>query len=190
MLTVKTVMNRLGIIALLLSMSVSAQNYGVGAGTIIPKDKQMNVGYYIEADFIIKTNQERKYLNNLLLGFSHGGYMSGNISKIGEKEIKTEENCNCTQTDIEFGQSKYTEKKLVRAIGITFGVETFKRLYITTGITSSKHILKVNNEEINNFYTTHIDAGAKYFWKIKKSFLTTTFKFNPETVSFGLGYSR
>lgn len=175
------------LIIMLLSFPALAQNYVLGAGMVIPKDKEYNAGYYIEADYIIEINLNRK----MIFGFSHAGYMTDNIVKIGEKEVKTEKiNCNCTETDIKFSESNYIEKRMVRAISLVFGFEVLERLYLTTGITSSKHITKINGEEVSSFYSSHIDAGAKYFIKINKGFLTLNTKFNPEYYSFGLAYGR
>lgn len=182
---------RLIITALLLSVSVFSQNYGLGAGTIIPKDKQMNPGYYIQADFIIKTDQKRDYLNNIILGAEHGGYMSNEKVISDEKsleQIKTD--CNCNTENINFAQKEYKQKELVRTVSLLFGAETFKNLYLITGVTSTKNTQKVNNEETSSYYTTHIDFGVKYYIKYRNSFIVPTIKFNPETFSFGVSYSR
>lgn len=179
-------------IILLLSLSVQAQNYGLETGFVVAKDKNYQVGYTIEASFIIKTNQERKYLNNLLFSFHHSGYMSNTIvfSSVTNEKI-TKETCNCELTNIGFeNPGTYTKKKMVRAVGFSLGIETFKRIYLFTGVTISKHIQLINNSVSNSFYSTHIDAGAKYFWKIKKSFIITSVKFNPETTTISLGYSK
>ncbi len=179
-------------IILLLSLSVQAQNYGLETGFVIAKDKDYQVGYTIEASFIIKTNQERKYLNNLLFSFHHSGYMNNAIvfNSVTNEKL-TKENCNCELTNIGFENSgTYTKKKMVRAVGFSLGIEAFKRLYLFTGVTSSKHIESINSNVSNSYYTTHIDSGAKYFWKIKNSFIITSVKFNPETTTITLGYSK
>lgn len=171
-----SVMQKLIIILLLTVYSASAQNYELGAGAVIAKDKDYQVGYYIEANFIMKSDQKRKYLNNMIFGFSHAGYMTG-----AEKGLKQEEtvDCNCTETDLNFG--KKSEKKMVRSVGLTFGVETFKNLYLLTGVSSLK---KIDNGL--SHYVTHIDAGAKYFFKN----VSLTARFNPEYYSLGIGYNR
>lgn len=167
---------KLIIIFLLTVFTASAQNYELGAGAVIAKDKDYQVGYYIETNFIIRSNQDRKYLNNMIFGFSHAGYMTG-----AEKSLKQQEtvDCNCTETDLNFGKTK--EKKMVRSVGLIFGVETLKNLYLLTGVSSLK---KIDNGL--SHYVTHIDAGAKYFFKN----VSLTARFNPEYYSFGIGYNR
>ena len=167
------------LIILLLSFPVFSQNYSLETGMVIPKDKDYQLGYYIEVNFLIETNLNRK----MIFGVSHGGYMTDN-AVISAKEFETKE-CNCTQTDIGFGNNNQP-KRMVRTVSLIFGLEALKRFYLTTGITSAKHITK----DVSGYYSTHIDFGAKYFIKINNGFLTINTKFNPEQVSVGVGYSR
>lgn len=179
---------------LLVAMSASAQNYELGAGSVInTDDKDYHANYYIEANFIIKTNQNRKYLNNLLFGFTHSAFMTGNMSR--GNDLSTSEglsnDCNCDSNLIDFkSDNKYILKKEARGISLNFGISITDRWYLLSGVTNYQHIILINSEKAVEYRTMQIDAGVKYFHKIQKSYVTTTLKFNPETVSFGLGYSR
>lgn len=180
------------IIALLITGSVYGQNYELYTGSVISEDK--SVGYLIGGNFIIKTNQNREYLNNLLFGGEHSAYMSGN--KILKTEINTEslKDCNCEDTNLNFGAEK-TVKKETRAISLNFGVNVcdtcwLKQLYLLSGVTNYQNITLINNNKESEYRVTHIDFGLKYFLKIDNNFLTLTTKFNPQTMSFALGYSR
>ncbi len=179
------------LLALLITGSVYSQNYELYTGSVLSEDK--SVGYLIGANFIIKTDQKREYLNDILLGIEHSAYMSGNKTTVSNKE-NVSADCNCTSEDFNFA-GKEVIKKETRAVSLNFGVSIcktcwLKQLYLISGVTNYQHIILINGNKASEFRTTQIDAGAKYFWKIDKSFLTTTFKFNPETVSFGVGYSR
>lgn len=179
------------LIALLITGSVYGQNYELYTGSVLSEDK--SVGYLIGVNFIIKTDQNREYLNDLLLGFEHSAYMSGTkITGINKETVSN--GCNCTSEALDFRGEKNIKKE-TRAVSLNFGVNIcktcwLKQLYLISGVTNYQHITVINENKASEYRTVQIDAGAKYFWKTKKSFLTTTFKFNPETVSFGLGYSR
>mgnify|MGYP003511286566 FL=1 len=182
-------MKKLLLIILLITSSMYSQNYELYSGAVISEDKDMKMGYMIGANFIIKTNQERQYLNHLLFGAEHSGLMSGNTISNFVSEKTAELNCNCEQDNLDFN-SQYSIKKMTRGVSLTFGVEIAKRWYLLTGITNYQHITKINNQKTSEYRTTYIDAGIKYFIKSKDWFFTPTFKFNPETISFGIGVSR
>lgn len=184
-------MKPLIVLLLLLTSSVYAQNYEIYTGAVISRDKDIHSNYMLGANFIIKTNQERKYFNNLILGFEHGAYMSNEkiiTSNGGDNSIVVD--CNCKESQMGIGNAdSYTTKKEIRTVSLNFGVSVVKRLYLMTGITNSKHIVKMNREEIGSNYTTHIDAGLKYFIPVKRWFFSPMIKFNPESTTFGLGIS-
>jgi len=179
------------LLALLITGSVYSQNYELYTGSVLSEDK--SVGYLIGVNFIIKTNQNREYLNDILLGVEHSAYMSGNKT-IGINKETVSNDCNCTSEDLNFGGEK-TIKKETRAVSLNFGVsicETcwLKQLYLISGVTNYQHITLVDGNKASEYRTMQIDAGLKYFIKIKNSFVTVTSKFNPETVSFALGFSK
>lgn len=185
-------MNKFLVAFLLMTASVYSQNYELYTGTVISEDKDMHANYMIGANFIIKTNQNRKYLNNLLFGFEHSAFMSSNMRYTygaGEEPVLVKD-CNCDIENVGFDNSRdFTIKKEVRAVSLNFGVEVARRWYLITGVTNYQHIQKMNNEKVNEYRTMQIDAGVKYFIKTKHWFFSPMFKFNPETVSFGLGVS-
>lgn len=179
------------LLALLITGSVYSQNYELYTGSVLSEDK--SVGYLIGLNFIIKTDQKREYLNDLLLGFEHSAYMSGIKTIVSNKETVSND-CNCTSENLDFGWQK-TVKKETRAVSLNFGVNIcktcwLKRVYLITGVTNYQHITLIDGNKALEYRITHIDAGVKYFIKVKNNFITITSKFNPETVSFGLGYSR
>lgn len=185
-------MKKVLILLLLLTTSVYAQNYEVYTGAVISEDRDMMVGYELGANFIIKTNQDRKYLNNLLLGFSHQGFMSDNMKYkvLGNDLTETEVDCNCIAENIEFNNSsEYTLKKMVRAVTLNMGVEISNRWYLISGVTNLQHISLINGEKVSEYRTMQINAGVKYFIKTNRWMFSPTIMFNPETISFGVGIS-
>lgn len=185
-------MKKILIILLLITTSVFSQNYDLNTGIVVNEDKDMNPGYFIGANFVIKTNQNRKYLNNLIFGFEHSAFMSNNMKYTynTQTEQTLNDDCNCKSDNLLFGNTKdYTLKKMVRGVSINLGVEISKRWYIMTGVTNYQHISLINNEKVNEYRTMQIDAGIKYFIKSNKWYFIPTFKFNPEIISFGLGVS-
>lgn len=189
-------MRKLLLVILLISSPVFSQNYDLNTGVVINESKEMNPGYFIGANFIIKTNQNRDYLNNLIFGFEHSAFMSNNKTVLISNNInpKSEiiESCNCTGEyfpELNSGDVSYKYKKEVRAVSLNFGVEVFKRFYLMTGVTNFQHITLVDNKKVNEYRTMQIDAGVKYFIKSNDWFFIPTFKFNPEIISFGVGVS-
>lgn len=192
-------MKKFIIAMIFMTASVYSQHYEIYTGAVISEDKDMHSNYMLGLNFTVKLNQDREYLNKMLFGMEHAAYMSNNKtygtpSSLPESTIN---DCGCTEDPLGFGSGgNYTTKKMARTVSLNVGVELcedcwFKRLYVISGITSSLHILKVNNEKLDEYYSTHVDFGLKYFVKLdKKNFITPTIKFNPETVSFGIGYSR
>lgn len=171
---------------------IYSQNYEVYVGSVISEDKDMHVGYELGANFIIKTNQNRKYLNNLLLGFSHQGFMSNNIqSYIDDNNLSiTHTDCNCTTETLSITNSSYISKKMVRAVTLNIGIEIANRWYLISGVSNLQHINFINNEKINDYRTMQIDAGVKYFIKSNDWYFSPMVKFNPETISFSIGIAR
>jgi len=179
------------LLALLITGSVYSQNYELYTGSVLSEDK--SVGYLIGLNFIIKTDQNREYLNDILLGAEHSAYMSGNKTTISDKETLSTE-CNCEADDLKFGREK-TLKTETRAVSLNFGVNIcktcwLKQLYLISGVTNYQHITLIDGNKASEYRTMQIDAGIKYFIKVKNSFVTITSKFNPETVSFAVGFSK
>jgi len=179
------------LLALLITGSVYSQNYELYTGSVLSEDKSM--GYLIGVNFIIKTDQKREYLNDLLLGFEHSAYMSG-TKTIGIDKETVSNDCNCISEDLDFGGEK-TIKKETRAVSLNFGVSVcktcwLKRVYLISGVTNYQHIIVINGNKALEYRTMQIDAGLKYFIKVKNSFVTITSKFNPKTVSFAVGFSK
>jgi len=178
------------LLALLITGSVYSQNYELYTGSVLSEDK--NTGYLIGLNFIIKTDQNREYLNDLLLGAEHSNYMSGN--RIYKTDTPITADCNCETENLNFGGEK-TLKTETRAVSLNFGVSIcktcwLKQLYLLSGVTNYQNLTFINNSKVSEARVTHIDAGLKYFIKIKKNFITTTFKFNPQTISVAFGYGR
>ena len=185
-------MKKLLVVFLLISASVYSQNYELYTGSVISEDKDMHANYMIGANFIIKTNQDRKYLNNLIFGFEHSAFMSSDLNYTHNEnnEPVLVKDCNCDIDNIGFKNDKdFILKKEVRAVSLNFGVEIARRWYLMTGVTNYQHITKMDNEKVNEYRTMYIDAGIKYFFKTKHWYFSPMFKFNPETMSFGLGVS-
>ncbi len=183
---------KLLLLLLLMTLSVSAQNYELGTGIVISEDKDMQPGYTIEANFIVKLDQNRDYLNNLIFGFSHSGFMSNNKYYSSPEHVNIiTSDCNCGSKDLNFdGTYNFSTKKQTRSVSLTLGVEIARRWYILSGVTSYQHITLLNNDKIVEIRNVEIDAGIKYFIKWNKAFVTPTFRFNPQTITFSLGYSR
>lgn len=180
-------MKKLLAIVFLFTTSVYSQNYELYSGAVISENKE--VGYMIGTNFIIKTNQDRDYLNNLILGFEHSGFISSHFTQKVNAGNPEKLNCDCNQDNFNFNNQNEV-KNLTRGVSLTLGVEMTKRWYLLSGITNYQHITKINSQKTSEYRTTYIDAGIKYFIKSKNWFFTPTFKFNPETISFGIGVSR
>lgn len=181
-----------------MTASMYSQNYEIYTGAVISEDKDMHSNYMLGLNFTVDINKDRDYLNTLILGFEHGAYMSNEKTYNSESNTtsEVETSCNCSAESLGLGAGNgFKLKKEVRTVSLNFGVGVcdtcwLKRLYLMSGITNSQHITKVNDEKVSNYYSTHIDAGLKYFIKINKNYISPMIKFNPETVSFGIGYSR
>lgn len=190
-------MNKALVILLLMMAPVYSysQDYELYTGAVFSEDHY--TGYMIGANYLVDLKQGREYLDKMLFGFEHSAYMSGNttvtpVQTQTPNTTVTTENCQCELSGIGFGNGEpYTAKKETRAVSLNLGVEIFKgkRLYFITGVTNYQHIFKVNNQKISETRSMQIDAGIKYYIKIKHWYFSPTFKFNPETISAGLGVS-
>lgn len=186
-------MKKVFLLLLLVTLPVISQNYEVYTGFVVSEAKVMKPGYLIGANFIIKTNQNRGYLNNLLFGFEHSAFMSDNILYKTSSEVNFDAtgNCNCDHQYIGLNTNKnLTLKKEVRAVSINLGVEVVKRWYLITGVTNLQHIELINSEKVNEYRSVQIDAGIKYFIKSNDWYFSPMVKFNPETISFSIGIAR
>lgn len=190
-------MKKLILLILLITTSVFSQNYDLNTGVSISQDKVMNPGYFIGGNFIIKTNQNRKYLNNLILGFENSGFQSNNINYSSTTpnspnmdELK--ESCNCISNEfdnINSGDINYNIKYRVRGTSINLGVELSNNWYFMSGVTNYKHMTLINGNEVSSYRNMFIDVGLKYFIKNKHWYFIPTIKYNPEVFSFGIGIS-
>lgn len=184
-------MKKLLLIFLLIAGSVYSQNYELYTGSAISIDKEItNPGYLIGANFIIKTNQNREYLNNLILGFETSGMIGNKISIFQESIEPIKSDCNCTTENIGFENTNYNYRKEIFGYSLNIGVEINKRWYIISGFTNYDHILFINGIKTIKYRTNRMDISLKYFIKTKNSFITSTIKYNPESISLGIGYSR
>lgn len=175
---------------LLLTIATYSQNYEVYAGVVKNERPEMQAGYVLGANFIIRTNQNREYLNNLLFGFEHSGFMSdervvmsnyiGNESSVCTK---------CTGDPFVFETSKKVFKNVTKGVTLNLGVEISKRWYIISGITNYQHIELMNGNKITEYRTNQINAGVKYFIKSNHWFFSPTITFNPEVITASVGIS-
>jgi hypothetical protein len=176
---------------LLLSCVTSySQNYEVYTGII--KGKNYNSGGLIGLNFVIKTDQHREYLNNLIFGFEHSLFMDNPVTTTITSEGKSTSavNCNCESTPLGKDNSfSYVQKHVVRGVALNMGVEIKNRWYLMTGVTSYGNTLIVNNEKQGTYRKMVINAGLKYFIKTKHWFISPSVNYNPETVSATVGLS-
>ncbi len=184
----------LTIALLCFTTAVSAQRYEAYTGAVIQEQSNIDTGYMLGFNFIFNMNQEttRNWANKLLLGFEHSamqGKTNFNIESLDDYQSIVED-CECTSESFENinGSYQYVSKHQIRGVSLNFGVNVTKGLYLLTGVSTYQHILTLNNSE-TEYRTTYIDAGVKYFIPVNRFFIVPTFKFNPETISFGLGVS-
>jgi hypothetical protein len=181
---------KLIIFAILLSCVTSySQNYEVYTGVV---KGDYNAGGLIGLNFVIKTDQHREYLNNLIFGFEHSLFMSDPNTTIIKSDVNgsTDVNCNCTSSPLGTDNTyTYTEKNVVRGVALNMGVEIKNRWYLMTGVTSYGNTHIVNNEKQPTKRNMVINAGLKYFIKTKHWFISPSINFNPETVSATIGLS-
>jgi hypothetical protein len=181
---------KLILLFLFISVSSYSQNYEVYTGII--KGKNYNAGGLIGANFIIKTDQHREYLNNLIFGFEHSLFMDDAKTTVITSEVIPDQvkDCNCTTSPIGQNNSfNYTQKHVVRGVALNIGVEIKNRWYIMTGVTSYGNTLIINGEKQPTQRYMVINAGLKYFIKTKHWFISPSVNYNPETVSATVGLS-
>jgi hypothetical protein len=179
------------IILLLLSITSYSQNYEVYTGVVKNERPEMNAGYLLGANFIIRTNQSRPYLNNLLFGFEHSAFMSDEYVVVSNELSAPPSNCDACNADaIQFDKTNAkTFKDMVRGVTLNLGVEVSKRWYIVSGVTNYQHIRLLDGNKIAEYRTNQINAGLKYFIKSKHWFFSPTITFNPEVISASVGIS-
>lgn len=179
------------LVLLLLASVAYSQDYEVYTGAVKNENSKMNVGYLLGANFIIRTNQSRLYLNNLIFGFEHSAFMSNayySSSTIGNPEQSTV--CDCNVDDISMvGDNTKVFKDMVRGVTLNLGVEVSRRWYLISGVTNYQHIKLMNGNKIVEYRTNQINAGVKYFVKTKHWFFSPTITFNPEVISASVGIS-
>jgi hypothetical protein len=176
---------------LLLTIATYSQNYEVYTGVVKNERSEMQAGYVLGANFIIKTNQNREYLNNLLFGFEHSAFMSDEyVVASGQTSVQTS-TCDACDTDsIRFDETNASKfKDMVRGVTLNLGVEISKRWYVVSGITNYQHIRLMNGNKITEYRTNQINAGVKYFIKSKHWFFSPTITFNPEVITASVGIS-
>lgn len=179
-------------LALFLLASVAySQNYEVYTGVVKNENSNMQVGYLLGANFIIKTDQKREYLNNLLFGFEHSAFMSKEYVLIsGQTSVQSTSCDNCNTNSIVFNETNTKRfKDMVRGVTLNLGVEINKRWYLVSGVTNYQHIKLLNGNKISEYRTNKINAGIKYFIKSNRWFFSPTIMFNPEVVTASVGIS-
>jgi hypothetical protein len=139
-------------------------------------------------------NQQRVYANRLLLGFEHSALISNDMifTDLHPGTAPPVEDCNCTTESItptEEGTQTFIFKHKVRAVSLNTGIEVYKGWYLLTGITNYQHILTLNTQEYSEYRTMYIDAGLQKVIQYNRWFFIPKFKFNPETMTFGIGVS-
>jgi hypothetical protein len=138
--------------------------------------------------------QQRVYANRMLIGFEHSALISKDIVFTQHINASEEpvESCNCTSESLdphEASDQTFTFKHKVRAVSLNVGVEIYKGWYLLSGLTDYQHIITLNKEEFTEYRTIYIDAGLQKVIKYNRWFFIPKFKFNPETMTFGIGVS-
>lgn len=180
-------------IILLFAMDSFGQRFELYTGVSSNKDNDLGNGYMAGFNFIMDMNQRegREWANRILFGMEHSGFYSDKLP-LSEGQGSYEEvfeDCDCIHTRHNLGsESKYLRKQ-VRGVSLNFGIEAYKGFYLLTGISTYNHISEINRSKVSQFRTTLIDFGVKYFIGVKNWFFAPTIKFNPESVSFGIGVS-
>ena len=170
--------------------TIYSQKYELYIGGTSNEDTELGIGYMAGFNFIIKANENREWANRILIGVEHSGFYSGKINIANKSSDNIIKNCNeCEITIYSIPSDKKELLKYTRGVSLNFGIEAYKGLFLTTGITTYNHIAEINNIKIYDYGTFYIDAGAKYYIKHNRWYFIPTFKFNPEVTSFGLGIS-
>lgn len=172
--------------------TIYSQQYEIYAGSAINANDQLGNGYMAGFNFIMDTHQgDREWANRILFGIEHSGFYSGtiNISNESSNDVIIKECDECVVTTYNLPNNKKGLLKYTRGVSLNFGVDVYKGLFLTTGVTSYNHYTEINNKVIHNFRTIYIDAGVKYFIKSNRWYFIPTIKYNPEVTSFGLGVS-
>lgn len=188
----------------LISVASFAQGpeFELYAGVAVPQPDNTNLGYQIALNLtpnlyqLDKNNPKkyREYLNKFLIGVEFSGYQTKpeKVVFLGSNNpTQPIEHCNCTNTPIDgiSTSGTYITKQDIIGVSLNLGVEVYKGWYLISGISRYKHRNIVDNETVSKYYTMYIDGGVKKYIKVGRSYLSPTFKFNSEVVSFGLGYS-
>lgn len=178
---------------LLLSVYGYAQRYELYTGVSSNTDKVLGNGYMAGLNFIMDMNQraDREWANRMLFGFEHSGYYSDKVvlsdAQGGRSQVS--EDCDCENTVYNSESDRKVMRRLVRGVSLNFGIEAYKGLYMLTGVTTYNHIMTVNTLKAMQYRATHLDFGVKYYIKYNNWFFSPTVKFNPESISYGIGVS-
>ena len=180
----------LAVVILLVSSIAHGQDYELYSGISIHKDKDIKYGYVAGANFIINTNQNREYLNKLILGFEHSGYMGkeGVLEFNNNNDVVSCDTCDTSNIGFTDDYSrKY--KKLVRAVSLNLGVDILSNWYLMSGVTSYQNINTIDKVKVSENRVMQINAGIKKFIKINNWIWSPTIMFNPNVTSFSIGVS-
>jgi len=189
--------------AVLFSVASFAQGpeFEIYTGIVNPRADNTTLGYMIGLNTtphlyqVDKNNpkKQREYLNKYLIGFEFSGYQTKPVTTtvVGQTPTAPVTDCQCTTTPIGGLETDgtYVSKQDITALSLNFGVEIYKGWFLLGGVSSYKHRDILNNETLDTYRNTYIDAGVKKFFHVGRVFLSPTFKFNPEVTSFGIGFS-
>ena len=176
---------------MLLSTIIHSQDYELYTGIALHERNDIKVGYLVGANFIIKTNQGREYLNNIIFGFEHSGYygVQKTMSSISNSS-NYDENCECEMSPMDITESySINQRHMIRGITLNMGVEIKNNWYILSGITNYQHINTMNGNTISEYRINQINAGVKKFIKTENWIFSPTIMFNPNVASFSIGIS-
>ena len=176
---------------ILLSSITHGQDYELYSGISMHERNDITVGYVVGANFIIKTNQDRQYLNNIIFGFEHSGYYGAKstMSSISNSSAY-DDNCECETSSLDISESYSVDTRhMIRGISLNMGVEIKDNWYIMSGITNYQHINTMNGKSVSEYRVNQINAGVKKFIKIGKWIWSPTITFNPNVISFSIGMS-
>ena len=176
---------------MLLSSVVYGQDYELYSGIALHERNDIKVGYLVGANFIIKTNQGREYLNNIIFGFEHSGYYGAKRTMSSTNNISDyDENCECETNSMDIsGSYSIDSRHMIRGITLNMGVEIKNNWYIMSGITNYQHINTIDGNNVSEYRINQINAGVKKFIKIGNWIWSPTITFNPNVVSLSIGIS-
>tara|TARA_R110002051_G_C8651067_1_gene487578 strand:- start:178 stop:750 length:573 start_codon:yes stop_codon:yes gene_type:complete len=179
------------IFVMLISSTLYSQDYELYTGLAVHERNDIKVGYLIGANFIIKTNQSRKYLNNIIFGFEHSGYYGAKNTMSSTNSVSNyNDDCECETNNMDISEEYSIDyRHMIRGITLNMGVEIKDNWYLISGITNYQHINTMDGKTVSEYRVNQINAGVKKFIKIGSWIWSPTITFNPNVVSFSIGMS-